>query len=148
MGLFNKTYENGQHRAVFKNLHGARAHKVDGLQSVPLAQQVLPGAQKEVLMCRDSDRRPPGWRTRTGTAARSPCSGAWWCRSGLDPESPSKAARRWKESSWETVLCSRQAVRPQGPFPHCLTSQRTEEEATCTNSPGFLWLWPWLCAPE
>lgn len=42
-GFSTRPTENGQHRAVFKNLHGARAHKVDGLQSVPLAQQVLPG---------------------------------------------------------------------------------------------------------
>ena len=41
-GFSTRPTENGQHRAVFKN-HGARAHKVDGLQSVPLAQQVLPG---------------------------------------------------------------------------------------------------------
>lgn len=53
MGFFNKTLPNGQHRAVFKNLHGARAHEVDGLQSAPLWRRYSQ-VQKEVLMCRDS----------------------------------------------------------------------------------------------
>lgn len=41
--------QNGQHRVVLQNLHGARADEVDGLERVPLADEELPRSAEGVL---------------------------------------------------------------------------------------------------
>lgn len=38
--------ENGEHSAVLQHFHGARAHKVDSLEGVALADEELPGGRE------------------------------------------------------------------------------------------------------
>lgn len=105
----------------------------------PWRSRYSPGAQKEVLMCRDSDRRQP----RLAHSNRDSCKiSLFRCMVMSERSSSGKSFkschRRWKkESRWGAVLCSRQAVRPQGPFPTVWPVRGQKRKLHVRIAPGF-----------
>lgn len=131
--------EDGQHRAVFKNLHGARAHEVDGLQSVPLAQQVLPrGAEGGFDVQRQRPQAAPAGTLEQGQLQDLLVQVHGDVGAELVWEVLQKLPEKMKEGTkLGSSPVSLTDCRTTGTFPHCLTSQRTKRKLHVRIIPDF-----------